>query len=82
MTPPGTPAPERTPIPLTMWKELSELDERISTRIATALADHKNEIVRIGENHGLTEQELKDRGILIMTTLGTTAPGNAANRGQ
>jgi hypothetical protein len=65
-----------------MWKELQQLDERISVRISAALADHKNEIIRIGENYDLSEQELRDRGILIMTTLGTTAPGNTANRGQ
>jgi heptaprenylglyceryl phosphate synthase len=65
-----------------MWKELRDLDERISIRIATALADHKTQIVMIGGAHGFTEQELKDRGVLIMTTLGTTAPGQAARRSQ
>jgi hypothetical protein len=63
-----------------MWKQLSKLDERISVRISIALQDHKTEIVTIGQRYGFTEQELKDRGVLIMTTLGTTAPGQAARR--
>lgn len=76
----GTAAAEKTPIPEHMWKLLAELDERISTRISNALNDHKNEIIRIGENHGLSEQELRERGILIMTALGTAKAGQAARR--
>lgn len=78
---PATPTKQPTPIPAAMWNELSHLDERISVQIAAALAEHKTEILRIGQNYGFTEAELRDRGILIMTSLGTVA-GQAANRGQ
>jgi hypothetical protein len=63
-----------------MWKELSELDERISLRISAALHDHRNEIIRIGENNGMNEAELRERRILMTSTLGTVAGQGARRR--
>jgi hypothetical protein len=77
---PATPTRDLKPIPELMWKQLAELDERISIRIHAALNDHKNEIVEIGNRFGFTEKELKDRGVLIMTAIGTAAAGQAARR--